>query len=97
MRMLAVTMGMAWALTISATELESCVLTHYIPQDFLETAIRTGYRIALARDPSSEELTEATSFVNQQLTTYPGADARELALADFCQVLMCLNEFIYVD
>ena len=41
MRMLAVTMGMAWALTISAAELESRVLTHYIPQDFLETAIRT--------------------------------------------------------
>ena len=24
-------------------------------------------------------------------------DTRELALADFCQVLMCLNDFIYVD
>ena len=22
---------------------------------------------------------------------------RERALADFCQVLMCLNEFVYVD
>ena len=24
-------------------------------------------------------------------------EAHELALADFCQVLMCLNEFVYVD
>ena len=24
-------------------------------------------------------------------------DGRELAFADFCQVLMCLNEFVYVD
>ena len=24
-------------------------------------------------------------------------DGREPALADFCQVLLCLNEFVYVD
>src|SRR5437870_11684679 len=41
MQMLIVTSGMAWVMNISAAELESRVLTHYIPQDFLETAIRT--------------------------------------------------------
>jgi hypothetical protein len=41
MRTLALTMGMAWVMNLSAAELESRVLTHYIPQDFLETAIRT--------------------------------------------------------
>jgi len=41
MRTLALTMGMAWVMSLSAAELESRVLTHYIPQDFLETAIRT--------------------------------------------------------
>ena len=41
MRMLTLAIGMAWVMTVSAAELESRVLTHYIPQDFLETAIRT--------------------------------------------------------
>ena len=41
MRMITLAIGMAWVMTVSAAELESRVLTHYIPQDFLETAIRT--------------------------------------------------------
>jgi len=63
----------------------------------LETAIRTGYSIALARNPTAPELNDALSFVNQQMTTYGPADGRLRALTDFCQVLMCLNEFVYVD
>ena len=27
----------------------------------------------------------------------PNADAQNLALADFCQAIFALNEFIYVD
>src|SRR5713101_5518667 len=41
MRIITLSLGMVWVLHISAAELESRVLTHYIPQDFLETAIRT--------------------------------------------------------
>src|SRR5947207_4868207 len=41
MRIFAVTFAILWAINASAAELESRVLTHYIPQDFLETAIRT--------------------------------------------------------
>ena len=41
MRMLTLAIGMAWVMTVSAAEIESRVLTHYIPQDFLETAVRT--------------------------------------------------------
>jgi hypothetical protein len=63
----------------------------------LDRAIRTAYRIALARAPSGEELADASAFVQQQMATYSGNDRRESALADFCQVLMCLNEFVYVD
>jgi hypothetical protein len=39
-------------------------------------------------------------FVREQLESYQAAgkpDAQKLALADFCQVLMELNEFIYID
>ena len=38
--------------------------------------------------------------MKQQQDSYQAAGkaaARELALADFCQVLMCLNEFVYVE
>jgi len=41
MRTLTLALGIAWAMNVSAAELESRVLTHYIPQDFLETSIRT--------------------------------------------------------
>jgi hypothetical protein len=41
MRVLTLTLAAALAMNASAAELDSRVLTHYIPQDFLETAIRT--------------------------------------------------------
>jgi hypothetical protein len=63
----------------------------------IEDAVRLGYLMALAREPSRDELTDSAAFVRQQMATYPEAQRRESALADFCQVLMCLNEFIYVD
>jgi hypothetical protein len=66
-------------------------------QSPLDEAVRNAYRIALARPPSDAELREATAFLEQQMASYPAERRRAAALADFCQVLMCLNEFIYVD
>jgi hypothetical protein len=63
----------------------------------LEDVIRQGYLVALARQPSREELADDVAFIRQQMPTYPENQRRESALTDFCQVLMCLNEFIYVD
>lgn len=66
----------------------------------LDDAIQSGYRTALARPPSSAELADGLAFVQSQLESYRSEgkeNARELALADFCQVLLCLNEFIYVE
>lgn len=63
-------------------------------------AVREGYRIALGREPEPEELKESTAFVDGQLASHESdlkTNARELALLDFCQVLLCLNEFVYVD
>jgi hypothetical protein len=63
-------------------------------------AVRAGYRIALGRLPTDDERVEALSFIRQQTASHRAsghADAGQLALADFCQVLMCLNEFVYVD
>jgi mono/diheme cytochrome c family protein len=59
--------------------------------------VRQGYLLALSREPTAQELVQVSAFVQKQQQTYPGPSARHLAVADFCQVLMCLNEFIYVD
>jgi hypothetical protein len=63
----------------------------------LEDAVRRAYRTALARAPSPAELRDGVDFLNGQIATYPPEQRRMAALSDFCQVLMCLNEFIYVD
>jgi hypothetical protein len=62
-----------------------------------DDAIRRAYRIALARDPSAAELRDGLDFLTQQMATYAPDRRRLAALTDLCQVLMCLNEFIYVD
>jgi mono/diheme cytochrome c family protein len=65
-----------------------------------ETALREGYRLALGREPDSEELKDSTAFISTQLKMHESdlkTNAPELALLDFCQVLLCLNEFVYVD
>jgi len=66
----------------------------------IERAVQAGYLSALARAPTPEELGDAVAFVQEQMASYQAAgkgDGREPAFADFCQVLMCLNEFVYVD
>ena len=66
----------------------------------METAITAAYRLALTRAPTAEELADGVAFVQAQAESYEAAGkggGRELALADFCQAVMCLNEFVYVE
>jgi mono/diheme cytochrome c family protein len=66
----------------------------------LADVVRRAYEIALARPPSTEEQVEAVQFIEEQMAEYQAdgkGDARQRALADFCQVVMGLNEFIYID
>jgi hypothetical protein len=63
----------------------------------LEDALTQAYWIAVARAPTAVELRDGLEFLRQQMASYPPERGREAALTDFCQVLMCLNEFIYVD
>ncbi|MDB6039103.1 MAG: hypothetical protein JWM99_2944, partial [Verrucomicrobiales bacterium] len=63
-------------------------------------AIARAYSLALNRQPTKHERTEAHAFIEQQTARYESEqkqDARELALTDFAQVLLSLNEFIYVE
>jgi len=71
-----------------------------IPND-LPDQIRLAHRLALTRSPSETELAEGIAFVTQQAQSYrqtgSGDDAAGLSLSDYCQVLFCLNEFIYIE
>ena len=65
-----------------------------------ESAIRDAFAIALSRPPSEAELAETIEFLKSQTASYESAgtkDAADAALADFCQALMGLNEFVYVE
>jgi hypothetical protein len=66
--------------------------------------VRLAWRLALAREPTGDELKSATEFIQAQFSkrstrnaSKSDSDARQLALTDFCQTLFALNEFIYVD
>lgn len=66
--------------------------------------IEHGYQLALARAPSERERAVALAFVQTQLqerqkraAKTPVEETRRQSLADFCQTLFGLNEFLYVD
>ncbi len=56
--------------------------------------IREAYRIALSRSPTHAELRANLAFLRRQ-TEYHGGDALA-ALTDLCDVILNLNEFLYV-
>jgi hypothetical protein len=63
-------------------------------------AVKRGYALALGRPPSARELKESVEFIEEQAKEYDKenrTDSASVALADFCQVLFGLNEFVYVD
>ncbi len=69
-----------------------------------ELQVRTAWRVALGREPSTAELESGTAFINAQrqvrstrAANNPQTDAKNLALADLCQAIFAMNEFIYVD
>jgi mono/diheme cytochrome c family protein len=80
----------AWAKTLLA----------HGPQPNLTEEITQAYRAALGRSPAKDEAEIAWAFVEKQRHAYAEAGKTgdtQLALADFCQVLFGLNEFLYVD
>jgi hypothetical protein len=63
-----------------------------------KTQVQLAWRLAFARDPLPNELEASTSFIEAQSTRRSQAPkSAELALADFCQMVFAMNEFIYVD
>jgi hypothetical protein len=69
-----------------------------------EAQIRLAWQLALGRRPTRDEVSSATTFINAQVqqrsgrdSSKPKSETQQLALADFCQAIFALNEFIYVD
>ncbi|MEY3457027.1 MAG: hypothetical protein RL215_184, partial [Planctomycetota bacterium] len=64
--------------------------------------IRLGFQLAFARQPTDSELANSLAFLTEQERTYttsqnPTEKARRQSLADFCQMLLSSNEFIYIE
>ena len=75
----------------------------------LSESIDRAYRIALTRSPDTEELAAMETFIHLQREPRgagvlpprspqgDGEKASELAFVDFCHLVLCMNEFIYVN
>ncbi len=64
--------------------------------------VKLGFRIVLARQPAESELTKSVTFLKEQEHGYVSADIpaenrRQMALADFCHMLLSSSEFLYVE
>jgi hypothetical protein len=65
-----------------------------------DAQVRAAYRIAIGREPSAEELSLNVAFLNQQLELHRNGnkdDPERAALTDLCDVVLNLNEFVYIN
>jgi hypothetical protein len=65
-----------------------------------EAKITRAFVLAVSREPTPEERNATCRFLTSQPARYPGLpekDRRRRAWADFCQMLLASNEFLYVD
>jgi len=65
----------------------------------LSEVVRDGFLIGLSRPPNTNEQERMVEFVQSQAKGHTGdpASKRFSSVSDFCQLLMCLNEFVYVE
>jgi hypothetical protein len=69
-----------------------------VPSTSPEQLVAAAYALTLSRPPTESERHTMTDFINGQAASYGGTErAMELAVVDFCQLMFCLNEFIFVD
>ena len=77
-----------------------------------EQQVRIAFRIGLSRDPSPKEIVENVAFLNRQMASLsqpkrqrggsselePNQPAKDLeALTDLCDIILNLNEFVYIN
>jgi hypothetical protein len=62
--------------------------------------LESAYFIALSRDPAPKEMSAGLQFLEKQRAHHaqkPSADPELSALTDLCNVILNLNEFVYVQ
>lgn len=83
------------AATSSATQLIAAY-----PEQNTPALIKDAFTAILGRRPSPDESAICIQHVTEQFTafepTHPGK-GYQLAVADLCHMLLCMNEFLYVD
>jgi hypothetical protein len=72
------------------------------PERSLEKLIDDGYRQTLAREPEAAERAALLEFFRLQMRSHRDdgsseRESRQRATVEYCQMLLCVNEFIYVE
>ena len=66
-----------------------------------EAQVRRAYQIALGRDPGPGELARNSEFLDKQAAYHADRDSEQstnhAALTDLCDVMLNLNEFVYIN
>ena len=63
-----------------------------------QSQIRVAFRIALSREPSPKEMEENVAFLNRQMAAQAkSANPALEALTDLCDIIINLNEFLYIN
>ena len=63
-------------------------------------AITNGYLLTVSRPPTAQELADTLAFLQTQTASYRASgqpNPSELAMVDLSQVLLGLNEFLYIE
>lgn len=68
------------------------------PETTIDQAIERTYQLALSRPVTDAERASMSGFIQQQKDSRNAdPNAESLALRDFCHLILCMNEFVYVD
>jgi hypothetical protein len=60
-------------------------------------AVESVFRNAFARPPAPDEKARLAAFLQEEMGEKASPSSFEAALAQVCRVLLCSNEFIYID
>ena len=68
----------------------------------IRSQIKYAFSIVYSREAGDSELTNSLAFLDEQRRGYESMGiatdkARQASLADFCQMLLASNEFLYVE
>ena len=68
------------------------------PDTSIEQTIDRAYATALSRPATEAEQAAMQEFIQQQKQSRgEDANAEALAVRDFCHLILCMNEFVYID